>query len=92
MLSRRTPLVGLAAVTATLAVAIPVASANAAPTAGSPAVDPTVCQLLNFSMGPFGPTMFPLGGASLAATLAHAGQSVNCPAAPARQLPAFPVW
>jgi hypothetical protein len=80
MLSRRTPLVGLAAVTATLALAIPVASANAAPAAGAPVVDPQVCALLSFSAGPFGPTMFPLGGPSLAATLAHAGQMVNCPA------------
>jgi type IV secretory pathway VirB2 component (pilin) len=92
MLSHRKPLIGLAAVTATLAVAIPAASANAATTAGSATVDPTVCQLLNFSMGPFGPTMFPLGGASLGATLAHAGQAVNCPAAPARQLPAVPFF
>jgi hypothetical protein len=81
MLSRTKPLVGLAAVTATtLALAIPVASANAAPAAGSPIVDPQVCALLSFSAGPYGPTAFPLGGPSLASTLAHAGQMVNCPA------------
>jgi hypothetical protein len=83
MLSHRKPLIGLAAVTATLAVAIPAASANAATTAGSATVDPTVCQLLNTTMGPFGPTRG-IGGASLASVLANAGSSVGCAAAPAQ--------
>jgi hypothetical protein len=60
-------------------------------------VDPQVCQLLNLSMGPFGPTAF-IGGSSLSNVLAGAGATVNCPA-PAPQpsllpfpslLPAFP--
>jgi hypothetical protein len=86
MLSRRKPLAALAAVTAALAVAIPATSANAATTASS--VDPTVCQLLNITAGPFGPTHF-IGGASLANVLAGAGNSVGCaPLAP--QQPLFP--
>jgi hypothetical protein len=55
-------------------------------------VDPTVCQLLNLSSSPFGPTAF-IGGASLATTLANSGASVGC-AAPAPQtslLPSFPL-
>ena len=91
MLSRRTPLAALAAVTAALAVAVPVASASAATTA-APTVDPQVCQLLNISMvGPFAPTQFLIGGASLAAVLANAGASVNCPA-PAPQTPLLPIF
>jgi hypothetical protein len=56
-------------------------------------VDPQVCQLLNTTMGPFGPTAF-IGGASLANVLANAGASVNCPA-PAPQpslLSTVPWW
>jgi ABC-type sugar transport system substrate-binding protein len=88
MSSRRTPLAALAAVTAALAIAVPAATASAAsPAAGS--VDPTVCQLIGFSSGPFGPTMFP-GGASLSNVLANAGSSVGCPA-PAPQASPFPV-
>jgi hypothetical protein len=81
MLSRRMPLAALAAVT--LAVAVPATSANAAPNAATTTttVDPTVCQLLNITEGPFGPGMF-LGGGSLRNTLAHAGASVGCPAPP----------
>ncbi len=90
MLSRRKPLAALAAVTAALVVAVPAASASAATT--TPTVDPTVCQLLNITSGPFGPTHF-IGGASLADALAHAGASVGCPApAPNPSLfPMFPV-
>jgi hypothetical protein len=54
-------------------------------------VDPTVCQLLNLTSGPFGPTAF-IGGSSLSDVLAHAGASVGC-AAPAPKpslLPTFP--
>jgi hypothetical protein len=79
MLPRRKPIAALAAVTAALAVAIPAASANAAP--ADPTVDPTVCQLLNISMGPIGPTHF-IGGTSLSSVLAGAGASVGCPAPP----------
>jgi hypothetical protein len=56
-------------------------------------VDPQVCQLLNTTMGPFGPTQF-IGGASLANVLANAGSSVSCPA-PAPQpslLPTVALW
>jgi hypothetical protein len=84
MLSRRKPLAVVTAVIAAVAVAVPAASANAAPTTS--AVDPTVCQLLNTTMGPFGPTRG-IGGASLASVLANAGSSVGC-AAPAAQ-PSF---
>jgi hypothetical protein len=41
-------------------------------------VDPQVCQLLDTTTGPFGPTQF-IGGASLANVLASAGASVSCP-------------
>jgi hypothetical protein len=93
MLSSRKPVAALAAVTAALAIAIPAASANAAP-AASPVVDPTVCQLLNFTQGPFGPGIF-IGDASLTDTLTHAGDLVGCtPPAPEQGLmpfgPAFP--
>ena len=88
-MSRRKPLAALAAVSTALAIAVPAATAGAASTrAGS--VDPTVCQLINFSSRPYGPTMF-MGGASLASVLASSGSSVGCPA-PAPQaspLPAF---
>jgi hypothetical protein len=77
MLSRRKPLAALAAVTAMLAVAVPAASASAA-TKAAPTVDPQVCQLLDTTTGPFGPTQF-IGGASLANVLASAGASVSCP-------------
>jgi hypothetical protein len=91
MLSRRKPLAAIAVLTAAIAVAVPVAGASAATTA--PAVDPTVCQLLNTTSRPFGPTMV-VGGASLASVLANAGATVGC-AAPAPQpslLPAFRWW
>jgi hypothetical protein len=54
-------------------------------------VDPQVCGLVNFAMGPFGPTQF-IGGASLASVLAGAGASVGCPAPPPQPslLPTFP--
>jgi ABC-type sugar transport system substrate-binding protein len=77
MLSRRKPLAALAAVTAALSIAVLTASASAATPA--PNVDPTVCQLMNISLGPWGPGMFP-GGASLDATLAKAGGTVGCQA------------
>jgi ABC-type sugar transport system substrate-binding protein len=92
MLPRRKSLAALAAVTATLLVAVPAASASAATTT-TPTVDPTVCQLLNFTSGPFGPTQL-MGGASLAGVLAQAGAAVGC-AAPAPKpslLPIFPWW
>ena len=90
MLTRRKPLAALAAITATLAVAASAASASAA-TSAAPAVDPTVCQLFNVAMGPFGPGLF-LGGASLDATLANAGSSVGCQAQPASpQQPLLPI-
>jgi hypothetical protein len=85
LLSRRKPLAALAAVTAALAIAVPAASANAA----TPTVDPTVCQLLNFSEGPFGPGIF-TGGASLTTTLVHAGNTVGC-APPAPQQGLLPI-
>jgi hypothetical protein len=87
-MSHRKPLTALAAVTAALALAVPAASANAATT---PTVDPTVCQILNNEMRPFGPTMF-LGGDSLRSTLANAGSSVGCPAPPPQPswLPVLP--
>ncbi|HWE08368.1 MAG TPA: hypothetical protein VG325_03380 [Solirubrobacteraceae bacterium] len=85
MLSCRTPLAALAAVTAALAVAVP--AAGAATTA--PTVDPQVCQLLSSTTtGPFAPTQF-FGGASLGAVLTSAGNSVNCPA-PAPQQSLLP--
>jgi hypothetical protein len=92
MLSRRKPLAALAAITTALVVAVPATSASAATTA-APTVDPTVCQLLSITMGPFGPTQF-IGGASLAAVLAGAGASVGCPApAPTPSLlPVVPWW
>jgi hypothetical protein len=94
MSPRRKPLAALAAITATLAVAVPVSSASAATTT-TPTVNPTVCQLLNVASGPFGPTQL-IGGASLAAVLAHAGGTVGC-AAPAPNpsplpFPSFPWW
>jgi hypothetical protein len=84
LLSRRKPLAALAAVTAALAIAVPAASANAATTT-SPTVDPTVCQLLTFSEGPFGPGLF-IGGASLTNTLVNAGNTVGCTPAPQQGL------
>lgn len=86
MLPRKT-FSALAAVGAAAAIAIPAATANAATTA-APAVDPTVCQLLSSPTGLFSPAFLP-GGASLAATLAHAGSTVGC-AAPAPQTSRFP--
>jgi hypothetical protein len=87
MLSRRKSLAALAAATTALAVAVPVASASAAPI-----VDPQVCQILNTTMGPFGPTQF-YGGAALANVLANAGASVNCPPPVAQpSLPTLPWW
>jgi hypothetical protein len=80
MLSRPKPLAALTAVAAALAVAVPATTASAAPTKAL-VVDPTVCQLLSFSMGPFGPTQY-FGGASLATTLANSGASVGCTSAP----------
>jgi hypothetical protein len=82
MLSRRTPLAALVAVTAAGAVAVPAASASAA-TTGTPTVDPQVCQLLNPStMGSFNPAQV-TGGPSLVNVLANAGASVGCaPTAP----------
>ena len=77
MLSCRKTPAALAAVTAAIAIAVPAASANAATTA-PPTVDPQVCQLLGFATGPFGPTHFMFGGASLGSVLAHAGATVNC--------------
>ena len=88
MFSHRKSLAVLGGLTAALAIAVPAASASAATTSG-PTVDPQVCQLLNIAEGPFGPTMF-FGGASLAATLAHAGATVNCPA-PAPQQSLLPL-
>lgn len=91
MLSRRKSLAALASVSAALAIAVPAASATAA--TSSPAVDPTVCQLVTSAMGPFGPTQF-YGGASLAHVLTNAGSTVGCQAAPATQqsamMPFFP--
>src|SRR4051794_24975111 len=85
MLSHRKPLAALAAVTVALAVAVPAASASAAPT-----VDPTVCQLLNTTRGPYGPTQG-LGGSALSSVLANAGGTVGCaaPAGPSSQ-PSLP--
>jgi hypothetical protein len=94
MLFRRSRLAALAAVTGALAVAIPATSASAATPATGPIVDPTVCQLLSITEGPFGPTMF-IGGASLAHVLATAGNSVGCPAptpAPTPTRPTFPFF
>jgi hypothetical protein len=81
------PLAALAAVTAALAVTVPASAATRA----APTVDPQVCGLLDFAMGPFGPTQF-IGGASLGTVLANAGASVNCPAPPPQPslLPTFP--
>jgi hypothetical protein len=81
-MSRRKPLAVLAAALTALAAAAPAASAS---TARAPIVDPTVCQLLALSEGPFGPGMF-LGGASLVSTLQTAGNSVGCPAPSPQQL------
>jgi type IV secretory pathway VirB2 component (pilin) len=87
-MSRRKPLSALAAVAVALGVAVP--SASAATTA-TPTVDPLVCQLMNVSMGPFGPTQG-VGGASLASVLTSAGATVGCSvAAPAPSLlPTYP--
>jgi type IV secretory pathway VirB2 component (pilin) len=90
MLSRRMPLMALAAVTAAFAVTVPAANASVATNADS-AVDPTVCELLNSTRGPFGPSHFIIGGASLGSVLDGAGASVGCappPPPPAR--PSFP--
>jgi type IV secretory pathway VirB2 component (pilin) len=88
---RRKPLAALATVVTALAIVAPAASASAATTAG-PTVNPQVCQLLDFAQGPFGPTQFPIGGASLGSVLNQAGASVNCPAPPPQQslFPTFP--
>jgi type IV secretory pathway VirB2 component (pilin) len=92
MLSRQKPLAALAAVTAAAAIAAPAASASAATTA-APSVDPTVCQLLNTTRGPFGPTQLIIGGASLASVLANAGNSVGCaPPAPQPSLLPTASW
>jgi type IV secretory pathway VirB2 component (pilin) len=89
MFSRnRKPLIALATVVTALAIAAPAATASAATTSG-PTVDPQVCQLLNLAEGPFGPTQFAIGGASLGSVLNQAGASVNCPA-PTPQQPLFP--
>jgi hypothetical protein len=77
-MSFRKPLAALAVLAAAAAFAIPAATAGAA--TPKAAVDPTVCQLLNFTEGPFGPTAF-IGGGSLATVLAGAGNSVGCVAA-----------
>jgi hypothetical protein len=80
MLSRRKPMVALAAITAALAVAVPVTSASAATATprSIPLVDPTVCQLLNVSELQAAPTAL-FGGTSLATVLTGAGNSVGCP-------------
>ena len=90
MLSRRKPQAALAAVTAALAVAVPAASAGAQATP-NPNIDPTVCQLFNAQMGPYGLTRYP-GGASLAGVLTNAGSTVGCTvSAPAQpQVPTAP--
>ena len=86
MLSCRKPLAALAAVAAALAVAVPAASADSTAAPAAPSVDPTVCQLLAATEGPFGPTMF-IGGTSLLNTLTTAGSSVGCQApAPSQSL------
>jgi hypothetical protein len=85
MLSRRKSLMAATAVTATLAAAIPAASANAA----TPLVDPTVCQLLDLVKGPFGPTAG-VGGSSLADVLGRAGTSVGCSSGSQPSFPSFP--
>ena len=85
---RRKPLAALATGVTALAIAVPAATASAA-TTSTPTVNPQVCQLLDFAEGPFGLTQFPIGGASLGATLNQAGASVNCPA-PAPQQPLIP--
>jgi hypothetical protein len=89
MLSRQKPLAALAAVTAAVAIVVPAGASAATTTA--PTVDPTVCQLLNVTRGPFGPTQF-IGGASLASVLSTAGNSVGCapPAPQASLLPTIP--
>ena len=76
MSSYRKSVAALAAVTAALAVAVPATSASAATTA-APGVDPTVCQLTNLAIGPFGLAYVP-GGPALANTLTQAGASVGC--------------
>ena len=78
MLSGLKAAAGLAAVIATLAVAVPAASASAKATPSS-SVDPTVCQLLGSVTGSLGSARF-AGGASLVNTLTNAGNSVGCPA------------
>jgi hypothetical protein len=90
MFSRHKPLAALATVVTALAIAVPAATASAA-TATGPTVDPQVCQLLNLAEGPFGPTQFLIGGASLGNVLNRAGASVNCPA-PAPQQSLFPTF
>jgi hypothetical protein len=85
---RHKPLVALATTVTALAIAVPATAAHAATTAG-PTVDPQVCQLLSLTEGPFGPTQFPIGGASLGSVLSQAGASVNCPAPTPQQSP-FP--
>jgi hypothetical protein len=87
---RRKPLAALATGVTALAIAVPAATASAATTTG-PTVNPQVCQLLTFAESPFGPTAFPVGGASLLSVLNQAGASVNCPA-PAPQQSLFPTF
>ena len=94
MLSRHKPLAALAAVTTTLAVAVPVAGASAA-SSTAVTVDPTVCQLMNTPSGPFGGLTNLPGGLSLENTLAHARSTVGCPAPTAASGPSlmpFPVF
>jgi hypothetical protein len=86
-LSRRNSVMAAAAVTAALATAIPVATANAA----TPLVDPTVCQLLDLVKGPLGPTAG-VGGSSLADVLGRAGASVGCTPRTQPTFPTFPWW
>jgi hypothetical protein len=87
MLSIGKSVAALAALTVTLAVAAPAASA--APPAL--VIDPQVCQLFTVTMGPYGPTQVP-GGAALGTVLANAGGLVGCKApAPAAQPAAAPL-
>ena len=88
-MSRRKPLAALAAVTTALAIAVPAATAGAASPRDA-SVDPTVCQLYNYSSRPYGPTMF-IGGASLANVLKSSASTVGCPA-PAPQTSRFPAF
>ena len=81
MSSRLKSMAGVTAVAAVLAVAGPAAGASAATPTG-PLVDPTVCNLLNLTRGPLGPTHL-LGGGGLADVLARVATSAGCqPPAP----------